>query len=130
MEIKTTRQTLFYDWLNFLNPVFKLNDVQRKVLSGYLTLHYYSRHRFSDPAILDELLFNHPSTRQNLMKKYKLTEDKFDKIFGTLKSKGFFQEYSVQQGENTKKDLLKINPAITRYPRNEKFEINIQFKVQ
>ncbi len=129
MEIKTTRKELMYDWLNFLDPIFKLKEVERKVLAGYLTLHYYHRHRYSDPSILDEQLFSEV-TNKSLQEKYKLPEEKFTQIFEKLKNKGFLQTYQVQQGEGVTKELFKLNPAITRYPKNEKFEINITFKVQ
>jgi hypothetical protein len=131
MEIKVTRKDLMYQYLLWLDPVFKLKEQERKVLSGYLTLHYYSRHRFSDLSILDEFLFSDPEakTKNHLMKMYNLTEEKFNKIFTTLKNKGFLQEYTVQHGESTK-NLFRLNPYITRYPKNEEFKINIELKVQ
>ena len=68
-------------------------------------------------------------TRQDLfnqlLKKHKWTQKKFDKFFSTLKTKGFVQEYF----DEDKDKHLRLNPALTNYPKNEKFSINVELKI-
>tara|TARA_R110000868_G_C10495446_1_gene730610 strand:+ start:29 stop:409 length:381 start_codon:yes stop_codon:yes gene_type:complete len=124
MVISTTRKDLFHDWLLWLDPVFKLSVAERKLLAGYLTIHYYHRHRFSNLITLDDLLFSQ-STTDVLLKRNKLTQKKFDEIFAKLKAKGFITDYQ----DEDKDPHQKLNPAITKYPVNERFSINVDLKI-
>lgn len=128
MIINTTRKDLFYTWLWYLDPIFKLQAKERELLSGFIGMHYTNRHKYSDISILNEFLFSLDSTKKLFMKRYNLTEEKYDKIFERLKSRGFLQEYKVDQGEG-EKTLLRLNPYITKYPKNEKFEIHVQLNI-
>jgi len=125
MEINTTRGTLFDKWTEWMNPIFNLKEQERTLLAAYLTLHYGNRHRFSSLVFLDDLLFSKEHTSNQLMKKYKWSEEKFNKYFGTLKEKGFIQDYQ----DEDKDSHQRLNPAITDYPKNEKFSINVDFKI-
>lgn len=125
MVINTTRKTLFLDYLTWLDPVFHLKEDEKTLLAAYLTLHYWNRHRFSSLVLLDDLLFSQIHTTNQLLKKYNWTQEEFNELFGTLKQKGFIEEYQDEE----KDQHFKLNPVLTRYPQNEKFNINIDLKI-
>lgn len=123
----TTKKDFWYLYLWFLDPILKLSDVERKVLSGYLTLHFYHRHRYSDLNALNEILFS-KVTNDHIMKVKKIKEDKFTKAFYSLVLKGAIQEYTADQEQNIK--FMRIHPTLTKYPKNNKFELDIRFNIQ
>lgn len=123
----TTKKDFWYLYLWFLDPILKLNDTERKILSGYLTLHYYHRHRYSDLNALNEILFS-DITKKHLMKVTKLKEDKFNKSYESLVLKNAIQEYTADEEQNIR--FMRIHPSLTKYPRNNKFELDIKFNIQ
>ncbi len=116
MIVETTRKDLFYNWLLWLDPVLKLNESERKVLAAFLSLHwYYTTKREYNQDTLYELLFSQ-EIQQNIREKINLPKIVFSKA-----NKGLLDKGIIKDG--------KIHPHLTRYPKDDKFRLVVDFKI-
>lgn len=111
--IKTTKRDLFYNYLTWLYPVIPIKEIDRKVLSSLMFLHY--SYKEYDPSTLNQLLFSE-ETKKDIAKRLNLSDSKFNKALKHLEENGLIQDN-------------KINPLLTKYPKDNKFKININFKI-
>ena len=115
IEIKVQKKDLFYEYLHWLDPALNLTDAERKVLSGFIGMHYTYRHYY-DPEILSSLLFSE-ETKKDLAKRCKLPGAVFSKIMKNLEAKSLIVNN-------------KIHENLTAYPKDGNFKINVKFKIQ
>lgn len=115
MIIKTTKSKLFYDWLTWLSPVVPLAEDARLLLSGVLTLHYQYTKKDYNPDNLNTLLFD-PEVQASIAKKLDLSPERYQKANFELLAKGLIQDNE-------------LHPMLTNYPKDDKFKIYIDFKV-
>jgi hypothetical protein len=114
--IETTRKDLFYKWLEWLNPILQLNESEHKVLAAFLTLHwYYTVKRDYQQETINELLFT-DETKDSIREKIRLPKIVFSKAFKGLLEKGI-----IKDG--------KLSHLLTRYPKDDKFSLKIDFKL-
>lgn len=113
MIINTTRKDLFNDYLLWLNPILNLKEMDRKVLSAFLTLHYNYREYPEDT--LYSLLFSE-DTQRSIAKKLDLSDSQMNKAITNLQEKKLIID-------------AKLNSHLIQYPKDGNFKINILFKV-
>lgn len=111
--IKVVQKDLFYNYLTWLYPVIPLKEIDRRVLGAFMTLHH--KYKDYDEKELNDILFSDP-IKLDISARLNLSESKFNKALRNLQEKGLIQDN-------------KINPVLTKYPKDNKFKINITFKV-
>lgn len=116
MIVKTTKGKLFLDWLTWLNPIIPLEDNERRVLAGHLALHYQYTLLEYNPDTLNYLLFS-DKVQEDMQKRLNFTPLEYKLAVAKLNKKGLLQE-------------KQINPKLTTYPRDHKFELNVKFEIE
>lgn len=116
MVIQVKQSELFEKWLEWLNPILPLKDIDRKVLAALITLHYAHRNRYSDDDVLQELLMSE-DTKQILAKKLDLSINQLNKSFAHFKEMGILTEDN------------KLQKSLIKYPSNDRFRILIDFEI-
>lgn len=116
MVIQVKQNELFEKWLEWLNPILPLKDIDRKVLAALITLHYAHKNRYSDDNVLQELLMSE-DTKEILAKKLELSVNQVNKSYLNFKEKGIITEDN------------KLQKSLTKYPINNKFRILIDFEI-
>lgn len=125
MIVQTSRKELFNTWLLWLDPILNLSKLQRKLLSALITLHYYHRHRYADVNALNETLFSQDNLK-GIQEKLKFTDKSFKKTFKDLCTKGLIEENTNEEKITT----YNLSTYLTQYPRDSKFKIQVEFKIE
>lgn len=114
ITIKVQKRELFLKYLEWIDPILKLKDLDRKVLAALLSLHYTYRD-YNNIDVLNEILFS-STVRQDLIKRLEISESQFSKSIKSLEEKGLIEDN-------------KLHPTLTRYPKDGKFKIAINFVI-
>ncbi len=115
MIISTTRKDLFYDYLTWLNPILNLKEMDLRVLSKLIALHYSNKDKGYPEDVLYGLLFSEDTLRA-ISTKLDISESQMNKAINNLQDKDLIKD-------------LKLNPLLIQYPADGNFKINILFKV-
>lgn len=121
IQLKVQKKELFNKWLEWLSPIIKITESERKVLSSLISLHYTYRH-YHNLLTLNELLFSE-GTLKDLAQRLKIKELRFNKIIKTLREKDLIKE---DQGEIK---YSYLNPSLTNYPKDNKFKIQVEISL-
>lgn len=116
MIIKVKKDQLFEKWLEWLNPILPLKDIDRKVLAALITLHYNNKHRYADENVLQELLMSE-DTKEILAKKLELSINQVNKSYAHFKEMGIITENN------------RLQNSLIKYPLNNKFRILLDFEI-
>lgn len=116
MIVETTRKDLFNHWLLWLDPLLNLNESERKILAAFLLLHWtYTKRGNYSPEVLFELLFS-DDNKESVRQKINLPKIVFSKAFKGLIEKGLFRDNQIHH-------------LLTRYPKDDKFKLVVDFKL-
>lgn len=115
MVIRVNKSELFEKWLEWLNPLIPLKNLDRKVLAALITLHYLYKERYSDET-LQELLLSE-DTKEIISKRLNISINQINKAYNNFKESGIITD------KNT------LNKALTNYPKNNRFRILIDFEI-
>ena len=113
INIQVTKKTIFNQFLLWLDPILNLNIPEREVLSLLLTLHNYHDSRYHDKDLLNKELFSKDNL-EGLRVRAKLSKPVFNKAIQNLNNKNLIINET-------------INPKLTKYPKDNKYKITIQF---
>lgn len=116
MVIKVKQGELFEKWLEWLNPLLPLKEIDRKVLGALITLHYTHRNRYSSDDVLQELLMSE-DTKELIAKKLELSINQVNKSYAHFKEMGIITEDN------------KLQKSLIKYPSNNRFRILIDFEI-
>lgn len=114
MVIKVNRGELFEKWLEWLNPLIPLKELDRKVLGAYITLHYLHKDRYTEEA-LNDLLFT-DDTVEIVAKRLNITVPAVHKCLKNLNKLKIIND-------------KKLHPSLTKYPVNNKFSLKVDFEI-
>ena len=113
--IKTPKNKLFTQYLNWLNPLLHLSKGEIDILAAMLTLHYAYHTKYDQNTLSNLLLM--PETLEGIRKKMKINSRLFNKLVQSLKDKGLIEPTG-------------LNPKLTNYPKNGKFRLFVGFEVE
>lgn len=117
--IKVEKRELFLKWLEWLSPIIPLKEIDRKVLAGFLSLHYAYRHY--NPDILSDILFSDP-VKKDFAKRLEISEHQLKKAVENLIEKGLIVE-------NKASGKFNINHILTKYPSDGNFKLIVSFQI-
>ena len=106
---------MFEKWLEWLNPILPLKDVDRKVLAALITLHFSHKDRYS-PETLQELLMSE-DTKEIIAKKLEMSINKVTRAYTHFKENGIITEDN------------KLQDSLIKYPINNRFRILLDFEI-
>lgn len=115
MVIKVKKDELFEKWLEWLNPILPLKEMDRKVLASLITLHYLHKERYS-AEVLQELLMSE-ETKEIIAKRLELSINQVNKSYSHFKEMGIITEDN------------RLQNSLIKYPLNNKFRILLDFEI-
>lgn len=115
MVIQVKKEELFEKWLEWLNPIIPLKDVDRKVLASLITLHYTHKDRYSEDT-LQELLMSE-ETKEIVAKRLEMSVNKVTRAYNHFKENGIITEDN------------RLQASLTKYPPGNKFKIILDFEI-
>lgn len=115
MLIRISKKEFFYKWLEWLNPILPLAEIDRRILAALLTLHFTHKERYNEDT-LQELLMSE-DTKTIISKKLNIPKDLVDKSYD------YFRQSGIITSDNA------LQRSLTNYPSNNKFKISIDFEL-
>lgn len=112
MVIQVSKSKLFYQYLLWLDPILHLTKIERSILASMLTLHF-----FGDRSKELMGIINSEEALNEIRKKLRLGKRVFAEGVNNLREKGYLDENGVA-------------PLFTSYPKDNKFNINVEFKYE
>ena len=119
VQVKTTNRDFFEKWLEWMNPMIPLKDMDRKILSAYLVLYYTNLSRFENKILLNELVFNE-DTKEILIKRLQVSRPQINKALKHLITLGIIKE---------DEEKLSFNPLFVSKDLESLKKINIVFSI-
>lgn len=119
VQVKTTIRDFFEKWLEWMNPMIPLKEMDRKILSAYLVLYYTNLSRFENKILLNELVFNE-STKEVLIKRLQVSRPQINKALKHLITLGIIKE---------DEEKLSFNPLFVSKDLESLKKINIVFSI-
>ncbi len=108
INLVVTKEELFKKWLLYLNPILKLTDTERDILTMFL--HLVCINAKADKRKVSNKVFS-SKVRKAMRLRIGISEPCFNNYYSALKKKGFIvkKDYGLDVVEKIKIDITKDN---------------------
>jgi len=88
---KCTKESIFRDWLTFLEPFHRMTNREMDVAARILRQYFILKDKIDDLAVLQEVLWT-PKSRKDMMASLCMTSAHFQIQLDHLRKKGFLKD--------------------------------------